>query len=287
VLRAQGKKARIYVNGLLVAEEENFLFSYNVTKLSSALRRALNRERTNVGRGAYSDRVKAILLACTSKPVGDALAKELERYETGAAHDELLWMDVQLHACQILSANEPVVFVTSQQMFYDSKLVDYAKESGNRIVVVPTSLSSKLRILTDIEGKQVRDLDTFYREWDEGFSFTFVDPTQLDENERDVFGQTKKIMRLYGPRPPRIRQVLISETMRTERSGYQVLGLWREEDRSIVIKRDQLHDIRAYAGTLLHELTHAANGSDDRTLEFESDLTRTLGEVAKSALGAS
>ena len=45
--------ARIYVKGLFVAEEPNFLFSYNITKLSAALRRALNRERSNVGRTAY------------------------------------------------------------------------------------------------------------------------------------------------------------------------------------------------------------------------------------------
>jgi hypothetical protein len=32
--------AHIYVKGLLVAEESNFLFSYNITKLSAALRRA-------------------------------------------------------------------------------------------------------------------------------------------------------------------------------------------------------------------------------------------------------
>jgi hypothetical protein len=66
--------ARIYVKGLLVAEEENFLFSYNITDLSAALRRALNRERTNVGRTAYSDRVKAILKKCTSSAVAGPLA---------------------------------------------------------------------------------------------------------------------------------------------------------------------------------------------------------------------
>jgi hypothetical protein len=34
--------ARVYVKGLLVAEEPNFLFSYNITDLSAPLRRALN-----------------------------------------------------------------------------------------------------------------------------------------------------------------------------------------------------------------------------------------------------
>ena len=61
--RAAGRSARIYVKALLVAEEENsFIFSYNITSLSAAMNRALNRERTNVGRTAYADRVKAVLL---------------------------------------------------------------------------------------------------------------------------------------------------------------------------------------------------------------------------------
>jgi hypothetical protein len=55
IARSEGHQpGRVYVKGLLVAEEPNFLFSYNITKLSAALRRALNRERSNVGRTAYS-----------------------------------------------------------------------------------------------------------------------------------------------------------------------------------------------------------------------------------------
>ena len=63
---SEGTAARIYVNGLRVAEEPNFLFSYNITSLTKGLRAALNRERSNVGRQAYSERVKAILLASTA-----------------------------------------------------------------------------------------------------------------------------------------------------------------------------------------------------------------------------
>ena len=40
----------IYVNGMKVADEPNFLFSYNITSLNAAIQRALNRERRNVGR---------------------------------------------------------------------------------------------------------------------------------------------------------------------------------------------------------------------------------------------
>src|SRR3989442_2148925 len=70
--KSSTRKARIYVTGLLVAEEENFAFSYNITSLTAAMRKALNRERTNVGRTAYTDRVKQMLLASNANAVADA-----------------------------------------------------------------------------------------------------------------------------------------------------------------------------------------------------------------------
>lgn len=77
VLGREGASARIYVNGLRVAEEPDFRFSYNITSLTKGLRAALNRERSNVGRQAYSDRVKAILLGCSSSDVAGRLAADL------------------------------------------------------------------------------------------------------------------------------------------------------------------------------------------------------------------
>ena len=64
VLARPGDTPRsVYVRGVRVAEDDGLLFSYNVTKVDAKLRRALNRERSNVGRSAYTDRIKAILLA--------------------------------------------------------------------------------------------------------------------------------------------------------------------------------------------------------------------------------
>ena len=70
----------IYVNGLQVANEGNFLFSYNITNLNSNLKKALNRERSNVGITAYTDSVKSILLKCKSLKVLDYLVKDLRNY---------------------------------------------------------------------------------------------------------------------------------------------------------------------------------------------------------------
>ncbi len=64
----RGGAASVYVRGVRVADDDGLLFSYNVTKVDAKLRRALNRERSNVGRSAYTDRIKAILLAVETPP---------------------------------------------------------------------------------------------------------------------------------------------------------------------------------------------------------------------------
>ena len=145
--------ARIYVKGLLVAGEPNFLFSYNITKLSAPLRRALNRERSNVGRGAYSDRVKTILTACRSTAVAGPLAEDLNGYAAGRLHDELAWRDVALHTCRVLQTNEKGIFVTPWQMAAATAQMRYAQDDGYRIVVVPDDIARSLGSLTDLNGK--------------------------------------------------------------------------------------------------------------------------------------
>ncbi len=144
------RPGRIYVKGLLVAEEPNFLFSYNITAVNTPLRRALNRERSNVGRGAYTDRVKKILTSCAGHAVAGALAADLAEYETGRAHDEIRsWTEVAVHACRVLQTYEQVLFVTAQDLASRSPQLDYAQDDGYQLVVVPATVAAKLRNLSD------------------------------------------------------------------------------------------------------------------------------------------
>jgi hypothetical protein len=278
--------ARVYVKGLLVAEEPDFLFSYNITKLSAPLRRALNRERSNVGRTAYSDRVKAILKACTSSEVAGPLAEDLNAFAAGRSHDEINWRDVALHACQVLQTNERVVFVSAWQMAQDTAQVRYAQADGYRIVVVPDDIARSLGSLSDLDGKPMVNLDRYRDDWNDSFSFSFVDPAAMTAQERAVYARTGEISALASiDLSRRGIAVLVSGTMRLSDGGDPVLGVWEAADRRIVIRRDQLASLASYAGTLLHEIGHASSGTTDGTLDFETELTRLLGATAARALG--
>jgi hypothetical protein len=277
---------RVYVKGLLVAEEPNFLFSYNVTKLNAALRRALNRERTNVGRGAYSDRIKEILAASTAAAVAGPMTTDLGKFVAGKMHDELAWQDVAIHACRVLHTNERVVFVTPWQTGLVA--VQYAVDDGYRPVIVPENIARKLANLTDLDGNPILDLGRYQRQWNESFTFQFVDQSALHDDERRNFELVDALAAIaeVDLRAAGVRAVRISETMRLNEHGDQVLGLWDGGEGHIVIRRDQLADAARFAGTFLHELTHAVSGTADGTLAFEDALTTGLGVVASTALRA-
>ena len=240
--------ARIYVNGLRVAEERNYLFSYDITSPTKALRAALNRERSNVGRTAYTDRVKSIVLAATSEAVASALAEDLSKFETGRWHDEVQLVDVGVHACQVLNASGRVIFLTPQELNAARDFVDRAKDDGYRVVVVPQNIRRKLKDAVDIHGEPIVDLDTYKSRWNESFTFTWVGPDELTDEERAVFAQTDAILALRGGRPERVREIAVSSTMRLGAGYGEAAGLWDAKEHRIVIKRTELRIARGLRG---------------------------------------
>ncbi len=280
VLQKKSETARIYLNGVSVAEEENFLFSYNITSLTAAIKKALNRERTNVGRTAYSDRVKSILLCCKSNTVAQHLIADLKQFETGIIHDELKWGDVSAHATKILNSQAKVVFLTPSELMGAQKYVDEAKKAGFEIVTIPENVRSKISGQTDVSGNPIQDLTQFQSEWNDSFEFKFMEPHQLSISEKRIYDCIPSITKLIGGLPENVKHIRISETMRMETYAFvEAAGLWEPSSSSIIIKRSQLRSLEEFAGTLLHEIGHARSGASDVSSEFEASLTELLGKT--------
>jgi hypothetical protein len=154
-------------------------------------------------------------------------------------------------------------------------------------VPVPNNIRRKLKDAVDITGNPIVDLDRYRAQWNESFQFSFVDPADLTADERAVFERTDHILGLRGGRPRQIKDVLISTTMRLGASGYaEAAGVWEPKQGRIVIKRDQLASLDAYAGTLLHEVAHAVSGASDISAGFEDALTAETGVVATRGLAS-
>jgi hypothetical protein len=285
VLARSSGVAKVYLKGVRIAEEENFLFSYNIIRPTAAMRKALNRERSHVGRTAYTDRVKKLLLACRSEAVADALADQMPHLEAGDAKEEVgAWIDVQVHACKLL--NPRSVFVTPTRMRWGADDIEKARGDGFRILVISDALEAKLNGQVDHYGNPMRLLDRYQRELAESYVFTFVSPEQLSPSELRTYELWRRVAEIVG-KPPSVKEVLISETMRPEVGAtWRVVGLWQAREGRVVILRSQLHNVEAFVGTLLHEFTHARTGASDATREFETGLTDLAALLATKLLAA-
>jgi hypothetical protein len=286
ILAKVGDIAQIYVNGVKVAEEPQFLFSYDITSLTKKIKKALNRERTNVGRTAYTDRVKQILLCAQEEVIARALVEDLQGYSRGTSHDELNWIDVQVHAVKILNAANPkTVFLTSSNLIENPMMVDEARAAGREIVTIPDSLRDKVSGIIDINGNPIRDLNQFKREYNESFEYQFVAEEDLTPTEQAQFALKDAILDLIGGKPRVVAQVQVSENMKRDDSDFSPRsGVWDPASKSIIILRAVLSDLEFFCDVLLHEAGHASCGAPDVTRSFEGELSRFIGILAAEVL---
>jgi hypothetical protein len=280
IIQRSGNVGRIYVNGVLAAEEPNFLFAYNITSLTPAMRKKLNRERVNVTRSLYSDRVKSILKSANAKAVRNVLADQalLDNSRRG---DEMFWLEIAALASNCLHERQPVCFVTNLEYTANVDLVQQMPASGLQVVFVDSAVKQKLLEQMHDGGSQVQTLESFVNVYNDSFKFLFVDPAALTIEERFVFDLTGRLFELVDVAPMHRPPVRISETMR---ETADTLRLWLPQSREIVIKRCQLAAPHLYARTLLHEVAHATSGTLDCTRDFESVLSAYLGKAAATAL---
>lgn len=139
------KPAIIYINGVQVAIEENFLFSYNITNINAQIKKALNRERSNVGRTAYSDTIKNILRQCKSNSVLVPLVNDLQNIMSGTNCDESSWVDVATHAAKTLNKDDNVVFMTpAQRATMSNQQVEILEQSGKTLILVTDNVYGKI-----------------------------------------------------------------------------------------------------------------------------------------------
>ena len=282
ILAKREEPARVYISGVFASEEPNFMFSYNISDLTPAMKKRLNRERLNVGRTTYADRVRSILRAAESTDVLDALADRLMKRASGDVPDELQWLEIAQLTLTHVHQTTPSVFVTEIELHSHPDLVDHARRDGLKIVIVTRAEKAKLLEQAKAGGIETRTLETYVAEFNDSFEYTLVSPELLDDRERRIFELVPDLFGLIGVGEADMPEVLVSETMRLTRDD--TYGVWDPDMEAIVIKRSQLGDPVSFAATLLHEAAHATTGTVDATREFEGVLTEYLGLTSAAAL---
>lgn len=276
-----GEDASVYVTGLRVAREPNFLFSYDITSTTKQIRDALNRERSNVGRTAYTSRVKRILQACKSGEVAQRLVDDLQRFTAGDTHDELGWKPIQVHAVKVLNSKKDVVVATTDERDHNRDLLDHAESDGYQVVTIPDRIQAEVEEETDTEGNDIRNVKVYADEYEESFSFDWVNEEDMTDDERDVWALREPIFDLISLPPD--WEVRVSEQLRATDDD-NTIGVHQSGENRIILKRDTLNDPERFLGTLLHELAHTRTPFPDQTREFEAVLSDFLGTVGYAAI---
>lgn len=282
ILDRKENTARVYILGVLASDEPNFLFSYNITSLTDTMKKKLNRERLNVGRTTYAERVKSILKNAKSQTVENSLINQISKRATGEQCDEMAWIEISQMALNLMHENKQVVYFTEHELQAIPNVIDNVKSDGYELVVITEQQKSKLEVQVLTGGPQVRTVEKYIQEFNTSFQYTFVDINSLNKEEHRIFEFTPKIISLVSISSFRIPEIRISETMRVTTDDTE--GVWDPSIRAIVIKRSKLSSLMGYAATLLHEIGHATTGAPDVTRAFEHVLTEYLGKTSVIAL---
>src|SRR3990172_7988462 len=107
-----------------------------------------------------------------------------------------------------------VTYVTEEELQTRPDLVGAAKADGLQVVVVSEQQKQKVQAQAAAGGPELRTLDVYAREFNESFQYQFVEPSDLNSQERSVFAFTPRILQLVGLAPHDAPKVLVSETMR-------------------------------------------------------------------------
>lgn len=262
-------KACIYINGIEVANEDNFMFSYNITNITSQIKKSLNRERTNVGRSAYSESIKKILTNCKNNTILLSLMNDLNNIMLGTNKDESTWSDVSVYAAKNLNDSNNVVFLTpTERNDLTNAQVEILKNSGKQIVLITDSIKAKI-------DNVVTTFNDIVEEYNKSFSYIFVPYEKLTTTEKIVFNTKLYVIDILRKHNYRCdMNILISETIQPDVFGNETLGIC--DGSKIIIKRSVLTN-DDFCAILLHEIAHYESGYTDNTRDFENELTNMLG----------
>ena len=282
ILAKRGGLGRVYILGVLAADEPNFLFSYNITNLTEAMKKKLNRERLNVGRTTYTDRIKTILKSAKSSRVERSLIDQVGKRATGEQCDEMSWIEISQLALNLLHQAEKVVYVTEQEIQRYGDMLDSARQDAYSVVVVSEQQKARMESQVESGGPSLNTLENYVQEYNQSFEYSFVEISDLTSTERKVYQTTPQILALIGLTVEQVPPIKISETMRV--GDDDTLGVWDNHIGAVVIKRSKLQSLTEYAATLLHEIAHATTGTVDASRAFEFILTHYLGKTSTQAL---
>ncbi|MGL5630447.1 MAG: ATP-binding protein [Mycoplasmoidaceae bacterium] len=251
--KLENEKSSIYINGMKISEDEEFLYSYNITKKSRKIDNGMNRERNNLGRDIYRESIINILKRSNNEIFKKILEKKSGEYQ---------FIDVKYEIFKRFN----MIIITEDFMKKEPRCVQYITSAGKEFISVLKSEYDQLR------KKGIKDAESFLDNYLDNYESKTINLEQLESEEKDIFDNGIRLIKFFKLNKNDYEIKLIED----HPNAY---GITNNEKKIIEITKKTLGNKRKFYGTLLHELAHSYNGYSDCTKEFENDLTDLLGEI--------
>lgn len=265
--------SKIYVNGVKVAEEERFKFHYNITNINKKIRDAMNRERNNVGRQVYSNRIVQILTRCHDQNVIDLLINDLSNKDEIDVCDEIGYSDVLTHITKFANKTGDTVFMTKSEMEKNFEVVDNIKKEDKKIVLLPDNVCDKISKIKDNEGNNIVTMKIYNSHYNDSFEYSFVEIADLTTNEKAIYNKTNSILGYAGINGH--INIKISDNIKNDSEGRKLDYAVMQDH--IIIKRNSLTNLSNYVKTLIGACIKKETNTHSLSIEYEDALREKIG----------
>ncbi len=283
-----GNGAEIFLNGMKIATDEDFLFSYHIKEPNKKLQRSLNRENKNLPRDCYRENIITILksnINNRTQTLIDELIDSRDQYDNGE------WSFIDVKKLIGLNTNRNILWADSSSKNIEKLIYSlYGMDTKKYEILALNSLqyrsmenddrlkkqtlmhvSEKLkqqRIEEEAEKIKVKEQKPRKRFEEEDLPIEDLNPIEREgwdwamEKARELCGFIRGWEKLYEE-----YQFVLME------KNHKYVGLCYTDQKIIKLSRGILKDEYSLLNTLVHEICHATTNGRDGTKKFERGLT--------------
>lgn len=134
----ENKNGTIYFNGIKIAYEKTFFYSYNIKIEENKLKEGISRERCDLSREIYKDSLKQIIKCIKSEEILSRYYTSFVKTRDGSLKGELVYTDTQLKVIEyIIKHNIKAVLFPAER---EGRLITLYKELYSRKGIITIKL---------------------------------------------------------------------------------------------------------------------------------------------------
>lgn len=267
--------SEIFLNGMKISNDDDFLFSYNITNPDSKLKASINRERKSLSRSIYSNSIIKLLSKAIENKTNPDLATWISDYilknYTNTKNNE--WSYVAIKKL-VASNTSQKILLASRNSQINPSFETYARDNGYAITWIDeTDYSS---FLSDKEVNSCT-LDDWGQKFISNYEGKVIDINDLEEFEKSNWLWAKDKLELISQKWPEFKYVYSKFKLLIIDKHPNALGI--TSMNKIEIVRMVLKNKMVLFNTLIHEYCHAISNSPDASIKFEETLTEAFSYI--------